>query len=76
MGTISFQIVGQEDRIIKTTDTLKEMWEYIRMYINIPQNWTVEELEDGVVVDTVNACYLAESFKDEKHLPVSILAIN
>lgn len=76
MATITFHIIGQEDRIIKTTDTLKDMWEYIRIYINIPQNWTVEELEDGVVIDNINASYLIEAFKDEKHLPVSILDIN
>ena len=74
MAEISFQLVNinNEGIPLKTTFTLLEMWDYIRMFVYVPQHWNVEEFEDEVFIDSVNACYLIETYKDQKDLPLSI----
>lgn len=77
MSEITFQLVNINNKGIplKTTFTLLDMWEYIRMFVNVPQHWNVEQFEDNELIDSVNACYLIENYKNQKDLPITIQQI-
>ena len=66
---------NDSDIVVKEANTLKEIFDYIRWYINEPSNWYIEEREDGQGVAVCNAKYLIENFKADT-LPVCVSDIN
>ena len=78
MAEIKFELVNinNEGIPLKTTFTLVEMWDYIRMFVNVPQHWNVHEFKDEELIDTINACYLIENYKNQKDVPITIQDIS
>lgn len=76
MATLSFKLVnkGNGDSI-KESHTLLGIFNHIRLHINEPRSWMVEEFEDGESVDQCCAHYLMENFKPDT-LPKTVTDIS
>lgn len=70
---VTFDLVHNDDCIVvKTTNTLKEIVDYVRKNINDARKYGVDEMEDGELVETCSAFYLLETYKDLEKLPLSL----
>lgn len=77
MAKITFNLVhNDEPKPVLESNTLVSIWWYIRNYLNDPDAWFVNQLEDGEEVDICNATYLIENYKMESELPLLISDIS
>ncbi len=78
MGKVQFKLMSNNGyQMADISDSLVDIWKYIRKTINEPRLYFVEQLDDkGNFVDSVSAFYLIENFKDEDTLPLLISDIN
>lgn len=77
MAKITFQLVqNSNEDVVKTSTALLDIWSFIKAAINEPRSYSVEELENGELVDSVCACYLIENYKDSEELPLTVSDIS
>ena len=74
MAQVSFRLLHKDnDTHVEFESGLLELvWSYIRLKINLPCNWLVEECEDGEMVQVCSAEYLVSNYKRAEDLPKTI----
>lgn len=73
---VTFDLVDNRSSItVKSFSTLYDCVKHVRMSINEPRNYSIEEMEDGDMVETCSAYYLLENYKDLEKLPVTLFDI-
>jgi len=73
MAKISFQLTHVKGYSVKKSDSLKEIWKHIRIFINEPTRWVVEQVDSRDNVQCkISAYYLTENFKEESTFPETI----
>ena len=55
-----------------SSETMLDMWKYIRNTINEPRNYNVEEIVNDSFIDSIGAYYLIENYKTEESVPETL----
>lgn len=73
MAKVTFDLINNNilDDIVKSFDTLRDCVAYIRLHIDNARNFTVDELEDSEIVNSISVYYLLEKYKNLDDLPLS-----
>lgn len=69
----SFELVTQNGNLVKASNSLLEVWSYIRLYINEPRTYEVDQIsEKGDIECSCTAYFLIENYKTPESLPLII----
>lgn len=73
MAKVTFNLThNNNDEDVKSFTTLKSCVEYIFLTDKDWVNYTIDELENGEVVDSCSPCYFLETCKNLNNLPSSL----
>ena len=57
-------VLMSNDGYFMKDGTLKEIWQYVKVYINDPRSYVVNEVKDSDIINSTSAFYLIENFTD------------
>lgn len=73
MSMVKFNlIVTDTEELVKDFSNLKSCVRYIKMVINNPSTYSVDEVIDNDILDSCSALYLVENYKDLDKLPKTL----
>lgn len=76
MARVSFELKHKDsDASQKEFSTLAGAWHHVRMELNDPSSWMIEQYVDGKFDDSINCLHLISRYNERESIPDLITEI-